>query len=241
MTVRGLCLALMIVQSAASPAHPRVTWSSSLGVSSLSAIEGLLSRPINGNYAAVLDDGTVRPMKTCHDLLPLVDAGFSHLSPDDSTVGWQLFQVDVVRCTALKILKQARPASTSYLGWFSLSAPAILKLPAGLAPAFTDRELKALARARQRCTSWRTYDRHLKVTVQGDDGALDAPDWAGHIDVLVRGDLNGDGVEDLLLERQAVLKEGGANPDSSDQLFIVTDDAKTKCSRIVWSLRDLGG
>lgn len=236
-----LCLALMILQPGASPAPPRVTWSSSLGVSSLSEIDGLLSRPLNAKYAAVLDNGSVRPMKTCNDLLPLVDAGFRHLSPDDSTVGWQLFQVDVVRCTALKLLKQAHPASTSYLGWFRLSAPAILKLPAGLAPSFTDRDLKALARARKGCTSWRTYDRHLKVAVDGDDGALDAADWGGHLDLLVRGDLNGDGLEDLLLERQAVLKEGGANPDSSDQLFIVTADSKRTCPRIEWSLRDLGG
>ncbi|MFL5304384.1 MAG: hypothetical protein ACJ8F1_04195, partial [Polyangia bacterium] len=64
---------------------------------------------------------------------------------------------------------------------------------------------------------------------------------AGHIDLLVRGDLNGDGVEDLLLERQAVVKQDGTIPDSSDQLFIVTQDAKTKCPRIVWSLLDLGG
>src|SRR5206468_6302734 len=107
---------------------------------------------------------------------------------DDSTVGWQLFQFEVVRCTQLKILKQARPASASYLGWFSMSASAILKLPAGVAPSFSDRELKAVAKASKGCTSWRTYDRHLKVTVKDDDGALDTPDWVGHIDLLVRGD-----------------------------------------------------
>lgn len=241
MNVLGLCVALMMVDAGASPPSGAVTWSPELGVSSLSAVDALLSRPLDDAYAAVLANGAVRPMKTCRDLLPLVDAGFSHLSPDDSTVAWQGFQVDVVRCSALKLLKQARPAPTSYLGWFSLSPAAILKLPAGLAPAFTDRELKAVARAAKGCTSWGAYDRRLKVTVKGRDGSLEARDWAGHIHVAARGDLNGDGVEDLLLEREAVMKDGGAIPDSSDQLFIVTQDAKSKCPRIVWSLRDLGG
>jgi hypothetical protein len=239
MSVRGLSLGLMLLQAATSPSA--VTWSPKMGVATLAAIDGLLSEPMNGDYAAVLDDGSVHPMKTCRDLLPLVDAGLSHLSPDDSTVGWQLFQGEVVRCTRLKILKQARPASASYLGWFSTSASAILKLPAGVAPSFSDRELKAVAKASKGCTSWRTYDRHLRVTVKDDHGALDTPGWAGHIYLLVRGDLNGDGIEDLLIERQAVLKQDGTIPNSSAQLFIVTQDAKTKCPRIVWELLDLGG
>jgi hypothetical protein len=242
MISRGFYIAWTLMNVIApSTAPPGVTWSSRLGVSSLSAIDGFLDRPLRHVRAAVLDDMAVRPMKTCRDVIAMVDLNFKKLSPEDNTVAWHSFQSDAVRCFALKILRDAKPASVSYLGWFGFFGSGVLMLPAGLAPSFSDREMRALARAQKGCTSWGKYDRHLKVHVQDQDADLETPGWVGHIYLYARGDLNGDGIEDLLFMRQAVMTGDGALPDSSEQLFIVSQKSKTTCARVVWTLPDLGG
>jgi len=220
--------------AAAAPTEPstfKVSWSKDLKVSSLAAIDGALAAPLDDPFDVILPDGSVRKLKTCNDLLAVSKSKFD-LPPDhQSAVDWDTVTTASIRCQTLDVLKAAKPASTSYLGWFHFTQAGVAKLPPTLAMSMAENDEKTIARAAKNCKPWGKYDRRLKLSVDGaDDGALTADGWAGRLTLYARGDLDGDGVEDLMFYRYAKLYEGEAN---SEAVFIVTQTSAKACPKVI--------
>jgi hypothetical protein len=235
MTIGGLFSLWLIARpSAAAPAPepPPVSWSSELKLASLAAIDDALAQPVDELPDAIMDaDNAVRPIKTCVDLLAISKSKF-HLSQDNQ-LAWEGFVDEALRCFALDTLKGARPASTSFLGWFRFSRAGVARLPARFAPVFPADDQHGPVRTEKRCKAWGKYDRRLKLQVDGaasDQGWIGGNGWAGRLSLYARGDFDGDGIEDLMLLRYGKV-DGGTASDRS--LFLVTQTKRRGCARIV--------
>jgi hypothetical protein len=245
--VRLLYLIWLAVPAASIPrAKPykvtpyKVTWYGQLQLPSLAAIDGLLTRRLGVTWVAVLNDNSVRTIETCEDVLAVRKLEINHLS-DDGDLAWYSLQGNAVDCFALDIVRTAKPASKSYLGWFKFSRAAILKLPAGLAPSLQEDETKLVTKAPATCAPWGKYERQLLMDLDVDykQADLTGDGWTGQLYLLARGDLNGDGIEDLLFERDAALLADEIDAATGAvELFIVTQKSAKACPEIAWSLRD---
>jgi hypothetical protein len=254
MTISGLLSLWLIARpgAAAVPPEPAqsarsghvagasVSWSSQLKLASLADIDGALAQPVEEVPDAILDDdNSVRSIKTCNDLLAVAKLKF-HLAQENKLV-WDGFIDEALRCFALDTLRGARPAATSFLGWFRLSRSGVARLPARFAPVLSDADEKNLARAKvdKRCRRWGKYDHRLRLQAESPDQAWVGGDgWAGRLSLYARGDFDGDGREDLMLLRYGKVDEGTVSDTS---LFIVTQTSRRGCPRIVRALpRSLG-
>lgn len=243
--VRLLYLIWIAVPAALPRAVPyKVAWYGGLELPSHPSFERLLTERLGKTWRAILNDGSDRPIKTCKDVLAVKQMDVNHLSPDNGAAAWYSLQTDAVRCFALEILRTAKPASKSYIGWFKFSRAGILRLPAGVTPSFQKDETKRVAKAAVDCTPLGSYDRRLTLDIDFDykQADLTGDGWTGHIFLYARGDLNGDGIEDLLFERDAaVLADDIDFAHATQELFIVTQTSVKACPQIVWSLRDWRG
>jgi hypothetical protein len=222
----------LLAQNAGVPVGPStVSWASELNLSSLSAIDGLLSKKLDDMPDAVLADNSIRPIKTCRDLLALEKVKFD-LSPDTAD-SWDSLTSEAIRCSALDVLRTAKPASVSYLGWFKLSRAGVPRLPARFTVSFSDDAEKALRKADQACQRWDQFDPSLKVRVKGEEAEVRTDGWSGRLVLYARGDLTGDGIEDLMFLREGKVKGGTA---TGSLLLIVTQTSEKACPRVLRTL-----
>jgi hypothetical protein len=218
-----------------APAAPlKVWWSPDLKLSSLTEIDAALDQALPEPIDVVPAGQPARKVKTCNDLLAATRSKFDLPSDHQSESDWNGLLSVSIRCYALEALKTAKPPSSSYLGWFQFSQAGVAKLPPGLEMPSGQGDDKAIAKAEKKCKPWGQYDRHLKLKVDGtDDGQVRGDGWAGRLTLYGRGDLDGDGLEDLMFYRYAKVEEGS---ESDESLFIVSQTAAKGCARIVKTL-----
>jgi hypothetical protein len=111
----------------------------------------------------------------------------------------------MAHCRALGMLNGARPAVRSFLGDFQLSSDAPGALPAELRidPASSE------ARRRRRSKPWRTVDRRLRASLtQPHVLHLDGRSDETFVREYGRGDVNGDGLEDVVVRTEGFLPGG---------------------------------
>jgi hypothetical protein len=216
-------------QPAAAPAAaPPVSWSSELKLPSLAAIDEALAQPVNDMPDVVLEDQSVHAIKTCKDLLAVAKVKF-HPSPDNGDA-WDSILNNGLRCFALDALKAAKPAAASYLGWFKFSRAGVAKLPAGLTMQFAAADQARVLKAEKACKAWGKYDPSLTLKLDGtDQGEVRGHGWAGRLTLYARGDLDGDGIEDLMVLREGQVEGGTA---SSSMIFIITQTSAKGCPQV---------
>lgn len=223
--------------AAPSPAPaPAVQWSPELHLSSLGQIDQRLAEPLKG-LPKVVVKGKRRPVKSCAELIDVNRHQF-RLDPDDN-VSWKGFESETAHCFALNALKTAKPAERSYVGWFHLSPERVAKLPPDMTLYFSEDEQQEIANAAKKCQPLGAYDGSLRVHVKNDEAQVSTDAWSGRIVLYARGDLNGDGIEDLLLLRQAQATDGTA---ADSTLFIVSQTSPRGCLKTIGTLPPtLGG
>ena len=241
MTITALIgLAWLAAEAAAAPQVPsKVSWSDDLKLTSLASIDEALAQPLQDPFDVIMQDKSTRSIKTCKDLLAVAPLKFD-LPPDhQADTDWDALTSVSIRCFALDALRAAKPATSSYLGWFRFSLAGVAKLPAGLAMLTGQDDDKTIAKAEKKCKPWGKYDPRLKLHVSGPDaGQVSGDGWAGGIMLYARGDLDGDGIEDMMVYRYAKLNEGSANDET---VFIITQTSAKGCPHIVSRLpRSLG-
>lgn len=214
----------MAVLAAMAGGSIAVWWSPDLQLASLTAIDRKLDQrvepfsPADGEGITLIKEsgGHTETKKafTCRDFLALYDEQFS--PPDNyqnSREGGFL-----ARCIPLRFLQKAQPSRDSYVRNFHWSNDALTELPVLFLPVEAETPAEAAARATK---TWKEYEPTAKVTkADGNSLQVDVPDiWECSLDVVARGDFNGDGVEDLLVQgyRQAV---GGTYKEFP--LFVLT-------------------
>ncbi len=232
--VAALGLGLCPVSAAEEPEKYPIWWSPSLELESLVKIDKRLRQPYwphaeglriykegDGNYlkVAIAND--------CVSLLRLSDEGYYAVEH----LGWDIQLFRAARCRAIRMLKSAKPAGTSYLRDFELTPDAIDYLPAmvNIGPGCA-RFCRYLAANKNRIPL-SAFEKVLDTKL-GDTtwwaGGNDFPvalltvwtaGWRVDVDIAARADFSGDGVDDILvLVDSAAL---GGRPAGSN-LFLLT-------------------
>jgi len=196
--------ALFWAVSAASQESGRVTWSPELHLQNIADIPRQLRQPIltGSERLTLAKGGESRSIGNCEEYLAAVGAGFF---PDTNYAEKRSGEF-VSRCFVLRDLEHARPATSgSFYRWSNAS---LKELPPVMVVG--SREVTgAASAAERRGESWQKFNPALKVTELKDD-LLMAEDagYAYTMEILARGDFNGDGVEDIAVYGTATGKHG---------------------------------
>jgi hypothetical protein len=182
-------------------------------------------------WEVTVEHGTKRQIRNCRDFLAVAKSSFDVQTEDD----WSTLQAAGARCLALDALRSAKAASRTFLGWFTLSPESIARLPPSLDMPDAPESVEDAERAERACKPWGRYDHTLKVEVEtGDRALLHTAGWSGRLTLYARADFNGDGIEDLMVRRDAHVDHGGTAADST--VFIVTQTSPRRCLHLVRAL-----
>jgi hypothetical protein len=130
-------------------------------------------------------------------------------------------QAQLIRCQAWKLITRARPSKVSHVQDL-LDTKALGKvLPADFAPSTTADEEREYRQAGREGRSWSDVD--PKVSFERDDYdkqtlRVTGDMVSGALTIAARGDFNGDGVEDIMLDR-SMGPEGGSLVDMTTFLM----------------------
>ncbi|MFP2911745.1 hypothetical protein ACLESD_43320 [Pyxidicoccus sp. 3LFB2] len=202
---------------------PVQVFSSGLHISSPEEAPEALKR--EWNFAFALRDGR-QPQRRERDIDRCTEAEGLELGDLEVRTTVEIYpaQGQLLRCRVLKRVTQARPSRVSHVrNLFSTQALGEV-LPADLAPAFAPGEDEDRARAGREGRTWSGWDSKVRfapdpdhkgtLRVQGDgvEGVLTL--WA-------QGDFNGDGIEDVIVDR-SMSPEGGSLVDGATFLLTRT-------------------
>ncbi len=213
--------------AAASDGPIPIFLSKELGVRTLSDVATALDRPLDGGWVVKMAAGEKRRIRTCRDFVVVTKSRFELPNAVDWAAWWQ----QGAHCFALDALQGARPALRSHLGWFRFSKTGITKLPPRLALLESPDDLDEATAAERACHGWGRFDETLRIRIEAPDtAALRSDGWTGRLVLYARADIDGDGVEDLLIRRDARATGGSA---VESRVFVVTQSLPTACTRVV--------
>jgi hypothetical protein len=194
-----------------------VTWSAELAGPARGDLERALTAPFADGafHTRSPQTGVTRQVATCRDLLDL---------PAEFVPGpeleYQAFRAQGVRCRTIVLLLKARPATSDFLGALALDRPLFDQLPASLIPSPAPRERRPLDRAGAAGVSWRQRDRGLRMVRTGGERIIvESAKIRAVLTVLGRGDVDGDGRADVVLERAG---GGRTGTWASTEAFVLT-------------------
>ena len=187
-------IALLWVRPLEAQVDRSMTWSPQLHLKSIEDIPDQLQAPVlKGSQRMSMTNDKVSPeVGNCSEYLNAVAAGFyadesSHLKGQP--------EYFVYECYILRDLQHAQAAtSTSSYRW---TEDSLNELPpmliVGSKEVWADAE-----QAEKRGESWKQYDPTLKIDkIQGDLLLAEDQDEAYSLEILARGDFNGEGTEDI--------------------------------------------
>ncbi len=217
----------------ASRTHP-VRWSAkALEVSRLSEIEAGLTKPFEDPVPVRRgkETGVVTNCSTCVELLA---QGYE--PPLDRDL--QVLTAMALKCLALQALQAASPSATSYLTQFRFDSGALARLPPALALAVSTGQSKRRQEAGEKQLSWSQFDPAATARAENEDTLrVEGPGWEQRLEVIARGDFDGDGVEDWMVQDEAWMTEGTyrsvrlfllARTGPGDQLRVIRELAPSR-------------
>ncbi len=194
--------------------HP-VQYSSRLNFSSSSEISQRLQAPFT--------EGTAHPsgIDNCVQLLAACKPGSPECSgSSESDRDLQAQKSTLADCTVLEELKNAKPATRSFVADLKWDESILPVLPPQLAISVSEDARRKARIAARRGENWPEFDTSVHAEAQGADQIKVMGN--GFVQRLIlwgRGDFNGDGLEDLLVESLDTLTEGTYR---NTRLFILT-------------------
>ena len=197
------------------PSHP-VQYSSRLNLSSAAEIEQRLH--------ASFTEGAEHPVgvNNCVQLLAKCEPAMQDCAERSSTSDRdvQAAKSTIVDCLVLQELQHATPATTSHVAELKWDANILPLLPPELAVNISAELIGKAKAAAKRGESWHDFDRTATASEDGQDQVV--VQGKGFLERLIiwgRGDFNGDGIEDLLVQSLDTLTEGTYR---NTRLFILT-------------------
>jgi len=171
----------------------RVAWSPELHLSAISDIPNQLRQPVlpDSDLLTLAKGEQSRSIQTCNDYMAAVQAGFY---PNTNYAAKRSAEF-VSRCFVLRDLQHARPATSGSPNHWSNQS--LKELPPLMVVG--SREVTNRAEAAGRSgKSWQEFNPALKITELKDDLLIaEDSDYAYSMEIMARGDFNGDGVEDI--------------------------------------------
>ena len=219
----GLIVAIATTSAAAEESYP-IWWSPRLELESLEKIDERLQRRIPEEDALTLyktGDSEAPPTEaaTCAALIELTDAGYTAQGRNNQ----QVLAYHLSSCRAIVAVKSARPARTSHLRDFVLDQTSLNLLPAlVLNDALSCQEVCLRVEANRRGIPMGRFGDFLEITAQSDT-RLDLESFASKssIEILGRGDFDGDGLDDLLvLSKSGAVGQLGGRWGATDLLVV---------------------
>ncbi len=223
MTVRPcLRLALLAVVACARVSQPPVSgpapapvgtapvvWAPALDLPSLGELPARLAArfPEPFDVAVLGADGSPKQasMPNCAAYFDLRPKGYEPLSQPDLAA----MKTAGATCWALKALEMAKPAAARPLRPFPLTETVLARLPPLLGPTGMPADRERRVRAKSEGKTWGAFDPDARVVPKSDWAAqVKGKDWTTDLDVLALGDLNGDGVDDMLIAEASTGSEG---------------------------------
>jgi hypothetical protein len=146
------------------------------------------------------------------------------------------FWIIATECLAVRLIETARASNHSYLEELLRSDDPGALLPPQLGLIDFNNERPRAEAAASRCESWTEYEPKLRLTKKPsrDDYAIQGSDWSGALQLWARGDMDGDGYEDLLVRRVGGIDQGSYGGAA---LFLLSRTDRDKCLRVA---RELG-
>ncbi|MEY4514144.1 MAG: hypothetical protein RLZZ450_6266 [Pseudomonadota bacterium] len=175
-------------------------------------------------------------VSSCDVLLGLPIAGQPRLYLEPSTEDeLRAFWYVAVDCLALSLVRAAKTAQQSHMAPLLASKDPSRLMPPQLGMVDFDDEREDAKAAAAQCRSWKEYDRDVRLARKGPARfAIRGEDWSGELLFYARGDIDGDGNEDVLVRRDGGV-EGGSYGASA--LFVLSRTEHDSCIRVV---RELG-
>jgi hypothetical protein len=223
----------LLLTTEVPPAVPNtgnISWSSELGLTSLASIDAKLSElfPYNSEWNVTLKNRRKLQVKTCNDYLATTK---QLVEVEEGTVmDYDTLEMSGAHCYALSALKTAKLPLKTYLRWFQFSVDNIEQLTPSLTMLEIDEERLA-TKAEKACIPWNKFDKDLKIQIETQEVArLTTDSWTGRLRLYGRADFNGDGIEDLLLQRSAHVV-GGSEAETT--IYIITQTSKKRCPKTI--------
>jgi hypothetical protein len=194
------------------------------------------SRDVDAALAKAFEDApdvlvgkerTKRPLRNCLDLLGFDVEKIQTESPPDIRVILDM----AAHCYALALLRDAQGSKESFIEGLRLDAHAPQWLPADLyfyVSLDEERRVRAAVRAGR---GWQSFDPKVRAKIdQWGELQVDGHGYGARLVEYARGDFDHDGIEDILIRRQAYPK-GGTMLDYS--VFLLTRVAENKPVRVL--------
>lgn len=189
------------------PAGRSVSVTSHAEVQSAAAIATAVAAPFTDGPLEVVV-GSARTPRTLASCAQYLEAAKARLDSADP-VDWGGLLMRGAHCRALAQLGRARAARESFLDGFKLDRKAPGLLPADLHLAVSPQEEKRVREAQAAGRPWKALDPKLTATATRP-GELRAKGRGYEVRVWEygRGDVDGDGIEDLVVRTQGYFTEG---------------------------------
>ena len=243
-------------------------WAPEIGIESLDEIDALLAKPFPPElrhtlYTYVWQGRQIpsgkgfqpkdpQPIDNCLTLFQWLAAKYeTHVYDWD---GFQAYRRAYAYCYALRALKRARPAKISYVRDFVMDALALDYLPALVGPWWSCRLYTEVVEANRGGVPWGRFDfesgsvggvhrvavaeNHNVLVLQACSSGDRRPYLV--VEIIGRGDFNGDGLDDLLLRMTSM----GYSPDTREsEYFLVSrrrGDKVLRGAEVLSPLHDRG-
>lgn len=215
----------------AAPTYP-LRWSEQVGLTSLTDLSDEYSAA-RGFYGELARGEKVVMPKSCADWKRLHESGYE----PSTAIEVQPDLAAKARCSALTLLMRAKPASRSFVRDLKLTPKIVSILPADVASSTSpDDEAKLTASTAQK-RSLKEHDPKLKAKAGAIPGSLeifqgDAQSYI-LIEPLAWGDVDGDGIDDLVVSVTNGASEGSA---LSARVMVLTRSEADAVLRVVESM-----
>jgi hypothetical protein len=165
--------------------------------------------------------------RSCRSLLDL-DGTYETVVPSQ----YDVYLDRDAECRAAALLVRAQPSKSSFIHGFALDAQAPNRLPARLAFTVSPEDEERVSQATARGEPWSAVeDVRLAAQPSSSEARYEANASEQTLTVLGQGDVNGNGVEDLLLLSRGRLTEGSLK--STRLLVLTQESAEARVMRLV--------
>lgn len=222
--VVALCLGRAAPAWAQEAAPYPIWWSPELGLESLDQIDELLKKEFPENQWRVFFGGVgnkIGKMIVDNCESRLIASGLAYYAWFRDASEQDEFENLRVRCKIFGTIKDATLAKRSHLREFVLAVGALDFLPEMVRPGLDYERGCEIWRANENGIPWSQFTDFPLIDVASQTKMVVLDGWQGvRLEIVVRGDLDGDGLDDILLKSSGLPSLTGFAGDI--RLFVLT-------------------